>query len=249
LDSKESEDTDGDGIGNNADLDDDNDGHPDTEDALPKDPAEWQDTDKDEIGDNADLDDDNDGVLDTDEVNLGLDTNNPDTDADEVNDGKDAFPLDPKETTDTDKDGAGNNADLDDDNDGIVDTTDPFPRDKAPVAKTDFDIFFMEAQTPQTFDASPSYDEDGKIVSYQWVINGEKKEGNEVGYTFQKPGKYNVSLTVTDDAGQSANSEFQVSIMNLNFYTSLSLTVIAILLALVILFKYILPAKKHAKKK
>lgn len=69
-------DTDGDGIGNNADEDDDGDGIPDLEerqmgldplvadydndgyndsiDAFPKDPTEWVDTDKDGVGDNSD---------------------------------------------------------------------------------------------------------------------------------------------------------------------------------------------------
>ncbi|MDF4702091.1 hypothetical protein P3528_25610, partial [Vibrio parahaemolyticus] len=53
----------------------------------------------------TDTDDDNDGALD----------------------GDDAFPLNPEETTDTDKDGIGNNADTDDDNDGILDIDDSNP--------------------------------------------------------------------------------------------------------------------------
>ncbi|MFO7618756.1 MAG: Ig-like domain-containing protein [Thermoplasmata archaeon] len=60
-------DTDGNGIGNNADPDDDGDGVPDTEDAFPLNPAESLDTDGDGIGNNADLDDDGDGVPDTDD--------------------------------------------------------------------------------------------------------------------------------------------------------------------------------------
>ncbi|WP_240464802.1 thrombospondin type 3 repeat-containing protein, partial [Paraferrimonas sp. SM1919] len=64
FDTKEWLDTDGDGIGNNADMDDDNDGVNDDEDALPLDPEETLDTDNDGIGNNSDDDDDNDGVLD-----------------------------------------------------------------------------------------------------------------------------------------------------------------------------------------
>ena len=60
----ESEDTDGDGEGNNSDTDDDNDGTGDVDDAFPLDPNESLDTDEDGIGNNADDDDDNDGVLD-----------------------------------------------------------------------------------------------------------------------------------------------------------------------------------------
>ena len=99
-DSTETVDTDGDGIGDNADMDDDNDGVPDAQDAFPLDAGESLDTDGDGIGDNADMDDDNDGVPDA----------------------QDAFPLDAGESLDTDGDGIGNNADTDDDNDGVSDS-------------------------------------------------------------------------------------------------------------------------------
>lgn len=92
-------DTDGDGIFDNVDTDDDNDGVPDTEDAFPLDPTETTDTDGDGTGNNLDTDDDNDGVAD----------------------GEDDFPLDATETKDTDGDGAGDNIDPDADNDGIPD--------------------------------------------------------------------------------------------------------------------------------
>jgi hypothetical protein len=55
------EDADGDGQGNVCDLDDDNDGVPDTSDAFPLDPSETLDSDGDGIGDNADTDVDGDG--------------------------------------------------------------------------------------------------------------------------------------------------------------------------------------------
>ena len=58
-------DTDGDGVGNNADTDDDNDGVLDINDAFPLDSSESLDTDGDGIGNNADTDDDNDGVPDS----------------------------------------------------------------------------------------------------------------------------------------------------------------------------------------
>ncbi|MEZ4600657.1 MAG: multicopper oxidase domain-containing protein [Syntrophotaleaceae bacterium] len=98
-------DTDGDGIGNNADPDDDNDGTVDGDDAFPTDPNETTDTDDDGVGDNADPDIDGDGVF-----------NN-----------EDAFPTNPNESQDSDGDGIGNNTDPDDDNDGIPDADDPFP--------------------------------------------------------------------------------------------------------------------------
>ena len=57
-------DDDRDGIGNNADTDDDGDGIADTDDHFPLLAAEWRDYDIDMVGDVADFDDDNDGVSD-----------------------------------------------------------------------------------------------------------------------------------------------------------------------------------------
>jgi uncharacterized delta-60 repeat protein len=102
---------DGDAQGDACDVDDDNDGMPDTWDAFPFDATESGDYDGDGVGDNADTDDDNDGV------------------SDEL----DAFPYDESESIDSDADGIGNNADTDDDNDGIPDAFDPVPFDPDPV--------------------------------------------------------------------------------------------------------------------
>ena len=55
-DAREWLDSDGDGLGNNADDDDDNDEVADEDDAFPQDPTEWADTDGDGVGDNADND-------------------------------------------------------------------------------------------------------------------------------------------------------------------------------------------------
>jgi len=106
-------DTDHDGIGNQIDTDDDNDGVPDSKDLFPLNASESSDFDKDGIGDAADDDDDNDGILDK----------------------NDAFPFDAAEANDTDGDGIGNNDDDDDDGDGISDDaekiagTDPLKKD------------------------------------------------------------------------------------------------------------------------
>jgi uncharacterized repeat protein (TIGR02543 family) len=68
-------------------------------------------------------DDDGDGLTNFQEiVEFGTNPTLPDTDGDTVKDGKDAFPLDPAETLDTDRDGTGDNADTDDDGDGYSDT-------------------------------------------------------------------------------------------------------------------------------
>ena len=69
-DASESVDSDGDGIGDNADpdADADGDGVRNDQDAFPADASETVDTDSDGIGDNADTDDDNDTVEDTADV-------------------------------------------------------------------------------------------------------------------------------------------------------------------------------------
>ncbi|MDP4746137.1 MAG: hypothetical protein NWS22_15030, partial [Porticoccaceae bacterium] len=56
LDASEAVDTDGDGIGNNADTDDDGDGVIDDLDAFPLDSTRFTDTSGDSIGDNLDMD-------------------------------------------------------------------------------------------------------------------------------------------------------------------------------------------------
>ena len=65
LDNSEWSDTDLDGIGDNTDEDDDNDGRSDNFDTFPSNRFEWSDYDGDELGDNFDADDDGDGVCDT----------------------------------------------------------------------------------------------------------------------------------------------------------------------------------------
>lgn len=247
LDPKEWEDTDGDGIGDNADLDADNDGVPDKSDDCPKDPTESTDTDHDTICNIKDTDDDNDGLLDTQEEQIGTDPLKADTDGDGVLDGKDAFPLDPKEWIDTDKDHIGNNTDIDDDNDGIPDTTDPFPLNVSPTIKLKDDSTHLDILQAFTFDASPSSDQDGKIVSYKWQIDKEEIEGNAVTKTFTKPGTHDIKLTITDDNSESKSINYQVTVSNTKLYIQISITLLLILLAILIYIKYITPAKKSKK--
>ncbi len=91
-------DTDGDGIGNAVDPDDDNDGVPDSQDQFPLDPSRSIDTDHDGQDDSIDSDDDNDGLYDFQEQAMGTDPLKYDTDGDGVGDKEDAFPLDPKKS-------------------------------------------------------------------------------------------------------------------------------------------------------
>ena len=110
-------------------VDSDDDGIPDLEDAFPNDGSETKDNDSDGVGDNADLfDDDPDESSDNDGDGVG-DNSDLDDDNDGVADTADELPLDSAETLDTDADGTGNNADTDDDGDGVPDKEDAFPLD------------------------------------------------------------------------------------------------------------------------
>ena len=131
-------DTDGDGIGDNADPDADNDGVGDLLDLYPLDALEWADRDADGVGDNGDAfpddwlesaDRDGDGVGDNGDAFPDDAAEYRDTDNDGVGNNADAFPFDTREWLDTDGDGIGDNADPDADNDGIPDIRDAYPRD------------------------------------------------------------------------------------------------------------------------
>ena len=162
------QDTDGDGIPNDLDTDDDNDGTPDTDDDFPLDDSEDTDTDGDGTGDNADTDDDNDGTPDTDDDFPLDDSEDTDTDGDGTGDNADTdddndgtpdtdddFPLDDSEDTDTDGDGTGDNADTDDDNDGTPDSEDAFPKDDSEDTDTDGDGTGDNADTDDDNDGTP----------------------------------------------------------------------------------------------
>ena len=127
-------DTDGDGIPNNLDLDDDNDGILDTVENSTA--LNGGDTDGDGIPDSLDLDSDGDGILDLEESNPDFKTvdkdgngvldSTKDEDKDGVMDTADADDNNPTSNgsvtpVDTDKDGKPDFQDVDSDNDGLSD--------------------------------------------------------------------------------------------------------------------------------
>ena len=84
MDASEWLDTDLDGVGNNADPDDDNDGLNDEFDAFPLDPNEQIDTDDDGTGDNGDNCPE---IANVDQLNSDSDAKGNACDADDDNDG------------------------------------------------------------------------------------------------------------------------------------------------------------------
>jgi hypothetical protein len=168
MDASEHVDSDGDGIGDNEDPDDDNDGVTDGLDAFPYDPSEWDDLDGDGIGDNSDNDTDGDGIDNefdqfdqdpTTSADNDGDGADDDSDADDDNDGvpdvSDWAPMDPNEQYDTDGDGIGDNEDPDDDNDGELDFEDAFPLDPLEISNNDGDSVGDNADPDDDNDGVP----------------------------------------------------------------------------------------------
>jgi PKD repeat protein len=56
------------------------------------------------------------------------------------------------------------------------------------------------------FDASASFDPDGRLVDFTWDFgDGTSTRGTRVGHAFEEIGVYSVRLTVEDNAGASAS--------------------------------------------
>ena len=61
--------------------------------------------------------------------------------------------------------------------------------------------------TEVVFDGSGSYDADGGITRHEWDFgDGARAQGPSVSHVFEKPGTYEVALTVTDDTQSSCAS-------------------------------------------
>jgi PKD repeat protein len=81
-----------------------------------------------------------------------------------------------------------------------------------PVALFEFDPHTGFPPCEIHFDASSSYDPDGRIVSYDWSFgDGSGGSGVKTSHTFAKSGVFLVTLRVTDDDGLSAATTAQIS--------------------------------------
>ncbi|MEK7544704.1 MAG: PKD domain-containing protein [Patescibacteria group bacterium] len=246
----EQKDTDGDGKGDNEDLDDDNDGIPDTEDALPLDPTETKDNDKDGIGDNKDPNDDNDGLYDGQEIAIGTNPKVADTDGDGVIDGKDAFPLDPKESKDSDHDGIGDNADSDRDNDGIPNIKDKFPENLTAKIQVQGVPFIVAPGEKISLNASETKDPDGKIRKVRWKVDNEKEqEGVILEKTFTETGSHKITVKIQDDSGEEISKNYTIYVSKMGNIGTLGAIFMLIALAIYGGFKYITSASRRKKSK
>jgi len=65
------------------------------------------------------------------------------------------------------------------------------------------------------FDATPSYDPDGSIVSYLWGFgDGTTGTGVTVGHSYTDNGTYTVTLTITDNDGATATANATKTVLN-----------------------------------
>ena len=76
-----------------------------------------------------------------------------------------------------------------------------FVGDRFPVAN--FDVLTDgHAGTAFSFDGQASRDDDGKILHYQWDFgDGDRETGMTASHAYLSAGRYQVTLTVTDDRG------------------------------------------------
>lgn len=243
LNRNESLDSDGDTIGNNKDEDDDNDGVKDSEDALPLNASETVDTDKDGIGNNEDKDDDGDGLSDADEISKNTDPLKADTDGDTVNDKEDAYPLDPTQARDYDRDGVSDSKDKDADNDGIPKEKDTNDTNLGPKIKITTEeksprrIVFPDE--PVTFETTTSIDPDGKIVETVWTSEDAKSTGPKFTARFRETGVKKLVVKLTDDKGESRELAFKVYVISPSLPWILTgIIFIILILAIYFFFSY-----------
>jgi PKD repeat protein len=84
----------------------------------------------------------------------------------------------------------------------IVNVTGSYPTNEPPVAQAD--PYYQEVGVGESawFSGSNSYDPDGFIVSYEWDFgDGNFGYGENTYHSYDAPGDYTVTLTVTDNEG------------------------------------------------
>lgn len=86
---------------------------------------------------------------------------------------------------------------------------------QAPTAVISNDITSGNAPLTVSFDASGSSDADGNIVAYAWDFDDGANDNQPISsHTFNVPGSYTVSLTVTDNDGLTGNDSTSINVNN-----------------------------------
>jgi PKD repeat protein len=89
------------------------------------------------------------------------------------------------------------------------------PVNQAPVAAFTYSPTSPGVGTPVQFDASPSADPDGTIISYAWNFgDGGTAVGPLVSHAYAASGSYTVQLAVTDNGGATAQVSRSVGVVS-----------------------------------
>jgi hypothetical protein len=96
--------------------------------------------------------------------------------------------------------------------------------------------------------ATDSFDEDGEIQAYKWLVNGNKVfEGKELNIVVTENNNQTIKLELIDDKNETRERTIEISIVDLDFYLIVFLLLIIIFLAIIISLKYSSWAKKLIK--
>ena len=91
----------------------------------------------------------------------------------------------------------------------------PPPANRAPVARFSFMPSTPTVGQQVVFDATASYDPDGRIVDYAWDFESDGRvdaHGVRVAHVYTQARTYRVTLTVTDNGGLTGTATQQVTV-------------------------------------
>ena len=92
--------------------------------------------------------------------------------------------------------------------------SEPLPvENQRPVAVADANVTSGKAPLTVSFNASASSDPEGSIAAYEWdFMDGKFSSETNPVHVFNNPGKYPVTLTVTDNLGMSASTSITITV-------------------------------------
>ena len=241
----------------------DRDGVADDDDNCPSTSnASQTDTDGDGLGDACDEDDDNDGLKDDVEEELGTDPQDDDTDGDGVTDAKDAYPSDPERTQmEPQQEEVSEASDLKAIEENVVaEEASPTNENTADAAVQASEAETVSVDTPliervsgSVLTVSPrssfvfvrrdwkTYEFEALAVedsyaSLSWDFgDGTTSVQRTISHTFVQPGRYTVSLTLTDVNGDPVVDSQEIHISLFHLGNPMIQLLLAILLVLLVL--------------
>lgn len=83
-----------------------------------------------------------------------------------------------------------------------------------PVANIITDKLYGASPLTVRFSGDSSMDYDGGKLKYEWHVQGKKLTGNNINYTFDKAGVFDVGLTVSDEQGGNGTATIQIKVGN-----------------------------------